>query len=122
MTDYPLERKPEIFEETVYIVHDPMIAQDVASFSSEKDAKRFAKQYYKRGRGMPSALFLEQRNELLLSLRSLDAEIDAVLAGERTTDAAVKAKRLFDDREHVAELLAGLGVDVEPHVAVWSRG
>lgn len=74
------------------------------------------------GRGMPSALFLEQRNELLLSLRSLDEQIDDVLAGERTTDAAVKAKRLFDDREHVAELLAGLGVDVEPHVAVWSRG
>ena len=50
MSDYPLERKPEIFEETVYVVHDPMIAQDIATFSSEKDAKRFAKSYYKRDR------------------------------------------------------------------------
>lgn len=73
------------------------------------------------GRGMPSALFLEQRNELLLSLRSLDAQIDDVLAGERTGEAAAKARRLFEDREQVAELLEGLGVDVEPHVAVWSR-
>jgi len=50
MSDYPLEWKPEIFEETVYVVHDPMIAQDIATFSSEKDAKRFAKSYYKRDR------------------------------------------------------------------------
>lgn len=72
------------------------------------------------GRGMPAALFLEQRNELLLSLWSLDAQIDDVLSGECTGEAAARARRLFGDREHVAELLEGFGVDVEPHVAVWS--
>ncbi len=69
---------------------------------------------------MKASTFLARRNELLQSIRFLDAQIDDVLSGECTGEAAARARRLFGDREHVAELLEGLGVDVEPHVAVWS--
>lgn len=72
---------------------------------------------------MKASTFLARRNELLQSIRFLDAEIDAVLSGERSAENADRAKRLFADREHVADLLGlEFGVDVEPHVAVWSRG
>ena len=46
-----------------------------------------------------------------------------MLSGERSAENADRAKRLFADREHVADLLGlEFGVDVEPPVAVWSRG
>ena len=38
------EEEPlEIFEETVWIVHDPWLAQDSASFTSKEAAEMFAK-------------------------------------------------------------------------------
>lgn len=71
---------------------------------------------------MKASTFLARRNELLQSIRFLDAEIDAVLSGERSAENADRAKRLFADREHVADLLGlEFGVDVEPHVAVCGR-
>ena len=42
MTDYNKE-PVEIFEETVWSVHDPWVAQDLASFTSKEAAEMFAK-------------------------------------------------------------------------------
>lgn len=38
----------EVIKETVWTVYDPWIAQDVATFTSKEEAKRFAKRYARR--------------------------------------------------------------------------
>lgn len=50
MSDYNYEAEPvEIFEETMWIVNDPWLGQDIGVFTSEEAAKMFAKTWMEKG-------------------------------------------------------------------------
>jgi hypothetical protein len=50
MSDNLYENEPvEIFEETMWIVHDPWLAQDVGVFTTKEAAELFAKTWQERG-------------------------------------------------------------------------
>lgn len=47
---YDYDKEPvEVIEETVWVVHDPWLAQDVATFTSKQAAEMFAATWRERG-------------------------------------------------------------------------
>lgn len=67
---------------------------------------------------MKASDFLAARNDLLNTLREIDAEISKVITNKRSSKAFEKAKALFAGRDFVVSQLAEFGLDVEAHPAV----
>lgn len=69
----------------------------------------------KRKRGMKASAFLELRNSLLLTLKSVDAEIVEILRYPKSHRAAERARELLRQRATLGVKLEALGIVIDPH-------
>lgn len=68
--------------------------------------------------GIKASVYMQMRNDLIDTVKSIDAEIKTVLAFPASKRAAGTARELFAWRKRVAEELRLYGVEVDDHPAL----
>lgn len=69
---------------------------------------------------MSAAQFLARRNDLLLRLDEVDADIDRAAKARKSLRSVAKLRSLFADREVIVAQLDAFGIEVPTHPSVWS--